>query len=177
MSGWSFIVSIFKLTLAKIEDIEELAKVRKRCIKETYTANLTQEQIESLTKYDPKLVSFEKNISKGTVYLLKDKEKIEGYAHMKFTPRSGDNGVCTLEAIYPSKRAIREGILKENLEAIEYVVKKAGCYKITGVATEPEMKILSEFGYKESAPGYRHTRDGVTINYVPFTKTLFFPEL
>ena len=165
------------LCVAKLDDMDALKKVRKKCIKETFTPILSKEQVECLASQDPNPVNLEKHISKGTVYLLKDKDSLEGYAHMKFTQRSGDNGVCTLEAIYPSRKALNDGILAENLEAIENVIKDAGCYKIKGVATKPEMEILRKFGYSESAPSYRHTRDGVTINYYPFSKTLYFPEM
>ena len=167
-----------KLVIAKIEDIEAMGVVRKKCIKETFTPILNDEQIKVLTSQEPNMSDLERHISKGTVYLLKDeKDSLEGYAHMRFTPRSGDNGICTLEAIYPSRKSLTDGLLERNLEAIENTVKEAGCYKIKGVGTEAEMSILRKFGYSESAPSYRHTRDGVTINYYPFAKTLFFPEM
>ena len=172
-------VSKLPVVQAQLDDIEALKKVRKKCIKETYMPILTKEQVECLASQDPNPVNLERQISKGTVYLFKDesKDSLEGYAHMKFTPRSGDNGVCTLEGIYPSKKALEDGILEKNLEAIEEIIKDSGCYKIKGVATKPEMELLRKFGYSESAPSYRHTRDGVTINYFPFSKTLFFPEM
>ena len=167
-----------KLVIAKIEDIEAMNVVRKKCIKETFTPILNEEQVNVLASQEPNMNELERHIAKGTVYLLKDEQdSLEGYAHMRFTPRSGDNGICTLEAIYPSKKALNDGIFERNLEAIEDTVKQAGCYKIKGVATEAEMSILRKFGYSESAPSYRHTRDGVTINYYPFAKTLFFPEM
>jgi hypothetical protein len=172
-------VSQTSLIIAQLDDIEALKKVRKKCIKETYKNTLTPEQVDCLASQDPNPINLEKHINKGTVYLLKDesKDSLEGYAHMKFTPRSGENGVCTIEAIYPSKKALDEGIFERNLEAIETKVKESGCYKMKGVATEPELQILKKYGYTESAPSYRHTRDGVTINYYPFSKTLYFPEM
>ena len=167
------------LIVAQLEDIEAMEKVRKKCIKETYQNLLTKEQVECLASQEPNPLNLEKHIGKGTVYLLKDdpKTSLEGYAYMKFTPRSGENGVCTIEGIYPSKKALEEGIFERHLAAIENTVKEAGCYKMKGVATKPELEILKKFGYTESAPSYRHTREGVTINYYPFSKTLYLPEM
>lgn len=167
------------LVTAQLEDMEALKKVRKKAIKETFCSLLSKEQIDCLTATEPNMINLERHITKGTVYLLKDnvEDSLEGYAQMRFTPRSGDNGVCTLEAIYPSKKAIDNGILEKSLAAIEEKIKSSGCYKIKGVATKPELELLKKFGYSESAPSYRHTRDGVTINYFPFSKTLFFPEI
>lgn len=167
------------LKIAMLDDMDAMCKIRKKCIKETFSSTLSREQVECLANQEPDASTLERHISKGTVYLLRNdaKDSLEGYAHMRYTPRSGNNGVCTLEGIFPSKMALSEGILERGLEQIENKVKEAGCYKIKGVATEPEMEILRKFGYTESAPSYRHTRDGVTINYYPFSKTLYFPEM
>ena len=164
------------LISASIEDLEALKKVRKRTIRENFGNILSSEQVDCLEAQDPN-TDLEKHITKGTVYLFKKDENLEGYAQMKFTPRTGDNGICTLESFCSSKEALDEGIFEENFKAIEETVKKAGCYKIKGVATKPELELLKRLGYSESAPSYRHTRNGVTINYFPFSKTLFFPEM
>ena len=54
--------------------------VRKKCIKETFTPILNEEQVNVLASQEPNMNELKKHIAKGTVYLLKDEQdSLEGY--------------------------------------------------------------------------------------------------
>ena len=170
---------IKKPTLARAKDLEEILAMRRAGLRELYEGQLKESELEVLLTTTTQPKSLEKCIDKNTVYLIRDPntKELQGYFQMKYQVIAGDNGLCELLSFLVYPHILTEEYFPQELSAIEYQVQQAGCYRIKGVASQKEYDILEPFDYKLRAPKYRHILGTLSLNFVPFSKTLYHPKI
>ena len=167
------------LHVAKWPDLPKLYEIRQQGLGQLYQKELSEAGVKSLFQNTTQTKVFEQCLEKGSVFKIINPEgdQLEGFFHTKFQVIQGNNGIAQLLSFYISEETAVSDYFPYQLSAIENRIKQAGCYRIKGVACEKEFKLLKNFDYTMSAPRYRHTFEGVTLTFVPFTKTLYYPKL
>lgn len=162
---------------ARIKQFDELKTLRIEGLKENYKDEISTEGVvESFFVSPHYLKILEQDIDKNRVFLIKDPldDSLKGFFQFQFQEIAGDNGICKLISFYIDEEASFSGYFVDQLAAMENLIQEAGCYRIKGVASEKEFMVLERMNYQMSAPKYRHTFSGVSMNFVPFMKTLYF---
>lgn len=164
---------------AQLDEVPALYQLRKDGLDELYSGQLDEEGVESLIKTTSPNKVFEQCVDRGSVYKIKAPraKKALGYIQMKFQVIQGNNGICQLLSFWIPSEVLTEEYFVLQLSAIEKCIQEAGCYRIKGVASEREFDLIRHFDYSISAPRYRHSFNGVTLTFVPFSKTLYHPKL
>lgn len=161
---------------ARMKHFDELKSLRINGLKTHYKSQVkSADIIESFFTSPHYLKSLEQDIEKSRVYLVQDPldEAIKGFFQFQYQEIAGENGVCKLPSFYVDHEASFSGYFVDQLAAMEELIQAAGCYRIKGVASEHEFLILERMNYQISAPKYRHTIDGFSMNFVPFMKILY----
>ena len=166
-------------SIAKPADLDDICQLRLQTYKDYYLSEIKDQGVQSLydlTTDDKKIIA---SIDKGRVYLIHDPSdrSLQAYFQLKYQEIAGDNGICNLISFSISAYACTSDFFASSLQSIESELQNAGCYRVKGIASSLEYEAMEAFGYRISAPKYRHSFNGISLNFIPFAKTLYFPKL
>ncbi|MCY4380426.1 MAG: hypothetical protein OXC40_02505 [Proteobacteria bacterium] len=165
---------------ARIKHLEQLFQLRKSGVEHHYLDALgSSDVIDVFFSGQNFRKALEGDIGQGKVFLIEDPldHAVKGYFQFQYQEIAGDNGICHLISFAIDEEASYSGYFVDQLAAMEHHIQDAGCCRIKGVASEKEFIFLERMNYQMAAPKYRHTYSGVSVNFVPFVKVLFYPKL
>lgn len=165
-----------KIQKARAKHFNQLKKLRIDGLKQMYKDDISSEDvIKSFFTSAHYLKTLEQDIDKSRVYLVSDPldDTIHGFFQFQYQEIAGENGICKLPSFYVNEEVSYESYFVDQLAAMESLIQSAGCYRIKGVASEKEFRLLERMNFQISAPKYRHTISGISMNFVPFMKTLY----
>ena len=165
--------------LAKASDIKDICNLRLATVNEFYFENIKKEGVDAFYRLGTDEKKILQSIEKNRVFLMHDPSdgSLQAYFQLKYQEIAGDNGICNLVSFAVSKYAAQSDFFHSGLNSVESKLKEAGCYRVKGIAADSEYQMLKNFGYSINAPKYRHSFNGISLNFIPFAKTLYFPKL
>lgn len=164
--------------IAKTRDIKNIQELRRQGIQKLYGKAIGKKGVEAMFQATFDLKSFEQAIERESVFLINNpNKKLCGYFQMKYQNVIGGNGICQLQGFFVQPDIIAEDFFLYELSLIERTIQEAGSCKIKGVASYKEYQLMSAYDYDISAPKYRHSFGGFSLDFVPFMKTLYYPKL
>ncbi|MCY4443471.1 MAG: hypothetical protein OXC44_01550 [Proteobacteria bacterium] len=165
------------LKKATWKDLDKILEHRKHNLMQLYGKKLGDDGVEALFNATTQARNFEQTMEKGTVHLFYNTAaELMGHIQMKYSIISGDNGVGKMLSFSLDPDYLMEDTFAVGLADVEQRAIEAGCCKIKGTASYKEFQLIKPFGYSIAAPKYRHSFGNISVNFIPFSKTLYFPK-